>query len=312
MNINEESPSLNRGVYIVANDRVADNAIALLSSLRIHDPDLPVFMIPFDGEYHYVADVLKRYYQVELFPDLDFLEAFTEKIGEIFPRDFLKLPNKMRKLSAWFGPLQDFLYIDTDIILFRPVSEVLDFLRETDFLTCDFHHKGRGLNDVFSTKILDLGIFSDQELKDVFNSGFWGSRKGLISLDEMSSLLAECAKHREYFDFSSGTTDQPVMNYLVLKSMRRRLNLTRKVENEPGSWGGSSHFTERKNILFDGDRSLRYLHWAGTPMRVGGPYRKLWEYYRFRNCSLPLTTETDAPKLGFVQKIRRQIKNLVS
>lgn len=303
---------MSRGVYIVANDRVADNAIALLSSLRIHDPDLPVFMIPFDENHHYVADVLKQYYQVEIFPDLDFLEKFTQTIGKIFPRDFLKLPNKMRKLSVWFGPLQDFLYIDTDIILFRPVSEVLDFLKNADFLTCDFHHKGRGLNDVFSPTVLDLDLFSEKDLRDVFNSGFWGSSKGLITLEKMESLLSECAAHREYFDFSSGTTDQPLMNYLVLKSMPRRLNITRTVKDEPGSWGGSSHFTEKDHILFDAGRPLRYLHWAGTPMRPGGPYRELWKYYRFRNCPLPLTTEVATPKSSILQNMRRRIRKLMS
>jgi hypothetical protein len=303
---------MSRGVYIVANDRVADNAIALLSSLRLHDPDIPVFMIPFDENHQYIAGVLKEYYQVELFPDLDFLDEFTKTIGEIFPRDFLKLPNKMRKLSAWFGPLDEFLYIDTDIVLFRPISEALDFLKNADFLTCDFHHQGRGLNDVFSPTILELQLFSETELQDVFNSGFWGSRKGLLSLETMKSLLQDCASHREYFDFSNGTTDQPVMNYLVLKSMPRRLNITRAVDHEPGSWGGSSHFVEKEaHILFDGDRPLRYLHWAGTPMRPGGPYRELWEYYRFRNCPLPLQAAAPPPQMNFWQNLVHQVKQVV-
>lgn len=303
---------MSRGIYIVANDRVADNAIALLSSLRLHEPNIPVFMIPFDENHQYTADVLKKYYQVEIFPDLDFLDDFTKSIGEIFPRDFLKLPNKMRKLSAWFGPLDEFLYIDTDIILFRPISETLEFLKNIDFLTCDFHHKGRGLNDVFSPDILDINLFSESDLKDVFNSGFWGSRKGSITLERMKALLHECASHREYFDFSSGTTDQPVMNYLVLKSMDRRLNITRALENEPGSWGGSSHFVEKNHVLFDGDRPLRYLHWAGTPMGAGGPYRELWEYYRFRNCPLPLKTMDAAAKTGLWNNLIRKFNKLVN
>ena len=92
-----------RGVYIVANEKVGDNAIALLASLRHHDPDLPVFMIPFNDDYQLLFQKLRSLYQVQLFPDLEFLETFTQKISEIFPRDFLALPNKMRKLAAWFG-----------------------------------------------------------------------------------------------------------------------------------------------------------------------------------------------------------------
>jgi hypothetical protein len=275
-----------RGVYIVANDKVGENAIALMSSLRLHDPDIPVYLIPFNDDYHTVAERLSELYNVQLFPDLPFLNALTEKIGEIFPRDFLALPNKMRKLAAWFGPLDDFLYIDTDILFFTPVSDTLTYLDQADFIWCDYHFKG-GLEDVFSDVVVEQKLFSPAALEDVFNSGLWGSKKSALSLETLYALLSECAAHREYFDFSNGTTDQPIMNYLVLKAIPRRLNIVKArahlADSEPGSWGGTPHFERRGDALFDGDRPLRYLHWAGTPMRTGGPYRDLWEHYRYRN-----------------------------
>lgn len=271
-----------RGVYIVANDKVQENAIALMSSLRLYDPAVPVYLIPFNDEYHSVAQRLSDLYQVALFPDLTLLEALTKRIGEIFPRDFLALPNKMRKLAAWFGPLDEFLYIDTDILFFTPVSDTLTYLNRADFIWCDYHFK-RGLEDVFSDVVREQALFSTEALGDVFNSGLWGSRKSALSLEQLYQVLADCAAHREYFDFSSGTTDQPIMNYLVLKTIPRRLNIVKANAGEPGSWGGSPHFEQRGERLFDGDRPLRYLHWAGTPMRTGGPYRSLWEHYRYLN-----------------------------
>ena len=271
-----------RGVYIVANDKVKENAIALLSSLRLYDPNIPVYLIPFNDDYQAVAQQLAEMYQVQLFPDLDLLASLTQTIGEIFPRDFLALPNKMRKLAAWFGPLDEFLYIDTDILFFTPVSKTLSYLDQADFIWCDYHYK-RGLEDVFSVAVPEQGIFSPEILQDVFNSGLWGSRKNALSMEQLTDLLKDCAAHREYFDFSSGTTDQPIMNYLVLKAIPCRLNIARVNSDEPGSWGGSSHFEQRGQVLFDGDRPLRYLHWAGTPMRNGGPYRELWTHYRYRN-----------------------------
>lgn len=271
-----------RGVYIVANDKVSENAIALMSSLRLHDPDIPVFLIPFNDDHTQVARRLEDLYDIQLFPDLGFLSELTEKIGTIFPRDFLALPNKMRKLAAWFGPLDEFLYIDTDILFFTPVTDTLAYLDQADFIWCDYHYK-RGLEDVFSEVVPANNIFEDEALKDVFNSGLWGSRKSALSLEQLYKVLQDCAAHREYFDFSSGTTDQPIMNYLVLKTIPRRLNIVKANPGEPGSWGGSSHFERRGDILFDGERPLRYLHWAGTPMRTGGPYRELWTHYRYLN-----------------------------
>ncbi|MEM1253198.1 MAG: Npun_R2821/Npun_R2822 family protein [Cyanobacteria bacterium P01_H01_bin.21] len=272
---------LTRGVYIVANKKVGENAIALLTSLRSHDPDVPVYMIPFNNDYQSLFKKLNSRYQVQLFPDLEFLETFTQKISEIFPRDFLALPNKMRKLAAWFGPLDEFLYIDTDILFFEPVSNTLAYLDEADFICCDYHFKGRKLRDVFSPSVIERGIFPEDVVNSVFNSGLWGSKKGTITLEQMYQRLEECAQNRDYFDFSGGTTDQPVMNYLVLNTIDKRLNIVQVNPNEPGSWGGMKHFITREHALYDGETRLRYLHWAGTPMRAGGPYRELWEYYRY-------------------------------
>lgn len=298
-----------RGVYIVANNKVKENAIALLSSLRLYDPDIPVYLIPFNDDHQAVSQQLAEMYQVQLFPDLDLLASLTQTIGEIFPRDFLALPNKMRKLAAWFGPLDEFLYIDTDILFFTPVSKTLSYLDQADFIWCDYHYK-RGLEDVFSEVVLERGIFNPETLQDVFNSGLWGSRKSALSMKQLTDLLKDCAAHREYFDFSSGTTDQPIMNYLVLKAIPRRLNIAKANPHEPGSWGGSPHFEQRGPVLFDGDRPLRYLHWAGTPMRSGGPYRELWTHYRYRNdpegkaAAKPEPTESASLKT-----LKRQIKN---
>lgn len=283
---------MSRGIYIVANDRVYDQAIALLSSLRLHDPDIAVFMIPFDQNYEQVWSILKENFNVQLFPDLAFLEKLTQEIADIFPRDFLKLPNKMRKLAVWFGPLDEFVYVDTDILLFQSLQNSLDYLQEADFFACDFQQKGRGLAEVFTQTVVEQKLFTETQLQDVFNSGFWGGRKGAFSYDQMLEILQECAEHREYFDFSTGTTDQPILNFLVLRAIEQRLNITKVNPNEPGSWAGSSHFEEKKRLLYDGDRPLRYLHWAGTPMRPGGPYYELWHYYRFLQVKAPLLNLT--------------------
>lgn len=299
---------MSRGVYIVANNRVFDQAIALLSSLRLHDPDIPVVMIPFNSDYQEIGSVLQRDFNVQLFPDLEFIETLTQDIADTFSRDFLKLPNKMRKLAVWFGPLDQFIYIDTDILLFESITTTLDYLQQANFVCCDFHHKGRGLADVFAPSIRDLNVFTDAQLHDVFNSGFWGSHQNAFTYEALLSLLQECAAHREYFDFSSGTTDQPILNYLVLKGIEHRLNITKVNPQEPGSWGGSPHFQLRDHLLYDGERQLRYLHWAGTPMRPGGPYWDVWEYYRFRLGTEPLRNLQPQPpkKAAWWHRVQRK------
>jgi hypothetical protein len=308
---------MNRGIYIVANDKVLENAIALLNSIRDREPAIPVFLIPFNEQYTKVATILKQKHNVNLFPNLEFVEKFTQKVAEIFDRDFLNNPNKMRKFVQWFGPLDEFIYIDTDIIVFEKVSEVLDYLSQYEFVCCDYHYKKRKLADIFSNVVLEQKIFTESQLEDVFNSGFWASKKGIFTEAQLYELLQECARHREYFDFTYKTTDQPILNYIILKSTQKRLNLVKISDKEPGSWAGSRHFTEKEHILYDGENPLRYLHWAGMPMIPGGAYRELWEYYRYLGETKPSPVDLSSqPKNAwekiitqFQQKLKKILKN---
>ena len=60
---------MKRGIYITANDRVIDQAIALMNSIRLYDPDSPVILIPYDNNYQQIADLLSEKYGVILYPD---------------------------------------------------------------------------------------------------------------------------------------------------------------------------------------------------------------------------------------------------
>lgn len=288
---------VNRGIYIVANDKVIESAIALLNSIRLYNSQVPIFLIPFDNNYQQVAAALSSRHGVQLFPNLEFVEQFTREIGEIFDRNFLALPNKMRKLVAWFGPLDEFLYIDTDIIVFEDIAANLNKLSEVDFFCCDYHHLSEKLRNVFSPLVKEQNIFAESELQDVFNSGFWASRKGTITESKMSEILRECAQHREYFDFTQNVTDQPILNYIVLKLIKRRCNLVKASESEPGSWAGSPHFQEIDYVLYDKGKKLKYIHWAGIPIKFGSPYWQLWKHYRYLNEERP----------NLVQKIFRYL-----
>lgn len=291
-----------RGIYIVANDRVIDNAIALLNSIRLYDQEIEVYLIPFNDNYHQVAYTLGTLHNVKVFPDLQLIDKFTQRIGEIFPRDFLALPNKMRKLVAWFGPLDEFIYIDTDIVVFEKIADNLEKLAEVDFFCCDYHHANDKLRNIFSPVVKEQKIFTDAQLEDVFNSGFWGSKKGTITAQEMDEVLQECANHRQYFDFSQGVTDQPILNYLILKLIDKRDNLVKIPGGGAGSWANSPNFQQRDYVLYDQEKKLKYLHWAGIKMKIGSPYWELWQHYRYLHQG----------KLAVISKLTSRLFSLIN
>lgn len=275
---------MSRGIYITANDRVSEQAIALISSIRFYDKDTPIILIPYDDQYQEIAQLLLDYYGVKLYQNLQLIERLSQKLADIFGEDFFTNPNRFRKYACWFGELDEFLYVDTDVIVFEKIIDNLKYLTDYDFICCDYQHN-EGTRYIFTPTVREKGVFGDSELKDVFNSGFWASKKKLISEKYLYDIWAECAKHPEYFDFAQKVSDQPLLNYMILKHIKRRINLVRTPIPGAGNWAGSSRFQRQGNVLVDPlvDQPLKYLHWAGIRLEPECPYWDLWEYYRYLN-----------------------------
>ena len=280
---------MERGFYITANDKFTDYSIALLNSIRATDPDTPVMLIPYDDNYQEVAKILSDRFGVMVFEDLDFIARLSKNLQEIFGDDFFARPNQFRKQACWFGPFEKFLYIDTDIVVFRKLADIMDGLEECDFICCDYQHAG-GLTNVFSPTVLEQGVFSQADLQGMFNGGLWGSKKALMDEEDLYEVFRECASHPDYFDFSQKTSDQPIINYMVLKRFAKRRNYALWPERGPGSWAGSKHFRFEGDRLVDpknGNKPLDYLHWAGFKIGPGCPYWEVWEDYRYRGETKP-------------------------
>ena len=276
------------GIYITANDRVIEQAIALLNSIRLHDSDIPVVLIPYDDNYQAIAKILQERYGVQLYPDLQFIDRLSNQLHQIFGENFFARPNQFRKQACWFGVFDKFLYIDTDIVVFEKLSNSLNYLNDYDFICCDYQYAG-GIKNVFTSQVIEKNVFSSHEIQDIFNGGFWGSKKNLISEKILYDTFSECAAHPEYFDFSQKTSDQPIINYMVLKHIPRRFNIVRRPGGAPGNWAGSNHFQIQGNQLIDPNvnQPLQYLHWAGIRLEPGCPYWNIWKHYRYLNEPLP-------------------------
>lgn len=302
---------MSRGIYITANDKALEQSIALINSIRCYDPDTAIVMIPYDDRYQEVARILGEKYGVQIYEDLEFIERLSQKLQEIFGKQFFARPNQFRKQACWFGPFDEFLYIDTDIVVFEKIIDNLNYFDTYDFLCCDYQYAG-GLTNVFTPKIVEDNVFSEAELKDIFNGGFWASKKGLITEAKLYETFAECAAHPEYFDFSQKTSDQPIINYTILKRISRRFNIVRRPGKAPGNWGGTKKFQIYEgDKLFDPDlkQPLQYLHWAGIRIQPGCPYWEIWEHYRYLHEPKPERYPTKPARKTVWKRIVEKVKS---
>ena len=105
---------MSRGIYVLANDRVREHAIALLASLRAHDPEVPVVLIPYDDAHHEVTRVAAARFDVRVWEDDATLGWIDAELHRVFGAGFFRRPGNFRKQACWFGPFEDFLYLDAD------------------------------------------------------------------------------------------------------------------------------------------------------------------------------------------------------
>jgi hypothetical protein len=302
---------MKRGIYITANDKFTQEAIALLNSIRTYDPEIPVVLIPYDDHCDAIAQTLNERFGVTVYPDLEFIDRLSNRLYQIFGEGFFARPNQFRKQACWFGEFDQFLYIDTDIVVFEKIADNLNYLQDYDFICADYQHS-KGIQDVFAPTILESGAFSEQDVQDIFNCGFWGSKKNLISEADLYETFAECAAHPEYFDFSRKTSDQPIINYMILKRIQKRFNVVRRPGKAPGNWAGSDQFVREGDRLRDpsnGNQWLQYLHWAGFRIKPGCPYWEVWEHYRYLNEEKP---EVKIVKPSLFEWLKQQVKRAIA
>lgn len=301
---------MSRGIYITANDKVIEQAIALLNSVRLYDRETPITLIPYDENYQKIAALLAKDYGVKVYEDLAFIERLSQQLYDIFGKDFFARPNQFRKQACWFGEFDEFLYLDTDVVVFEKIIDNLDYFQDYDFLCCDYQHTA-GIKNVFTSKVIEENVFSETDLQDLFNGGFWASKKNFLSERDLYETFTECASHPEYFDFSQKTSDQPIINYMILKRIKRRFNLVRKPGKGPGSWAGSSHFQQQGDRLIDSNvnQPLQYLHWAGIRIQPGCPYWDTWKYYRYLNDPNPPEDSLLQNQASQWQQILKRVKS---
>jgi hypothetical protein len=82
-------------------------------------------MIPYDDHYQAIAKLLTENYGVKVYEDLQFIERLSNQLHGIFGKKFFARPNQFRKQACWFGAFDEFLYIDTDVVVFEKIIDNL-------------------------------------------------------------------------------------------------------------------------------------------------------------------------------------------
>jgi hypothetical protein len=269
---------MTRGVYCLANDGVLDWFVAFCESLREHASaeDLPLVVIPFDYRTRELSRLQARY-GFEMFADatLPRLDA----IGEHVRRNGEQAARAFRKFAAFWGPLDDFVFLDADIVVLEDPRRFLDAYveRKADVQLMFFDW------DIEMVYVGELRERMEAQGSRGFNTGGFASSRGRVTMAEIEQLAEQAAPLRECF---AVTAEQPFLNFCVDTLGWTTRSFQEELDDVAVPWAGLE-------IAWDGsegrvsDRSrpdfgkrLPFLHWAGSPLTPWMPHKRLFLHYR--------------------------------
>jgi hypothetical protein len=293
------------GIYTLANDIVYDQLVALLNSIEINaGREIPVCVIPYDNRLEKVRAEIATRNNVTLFEDNNAIarwENFStqawkshyraQKLWQIKGLSPVYRLAMHRKLCAFDGGFEKFIYFDADTLLMGSVDNVFQKLDTHDWVANDFQYKS-DIKYIFdaSSELLEQ-VFGQEKLKSgIFCAGWFAGNQGVFDDAKLKDILDKL-KAGEADVMALGGPDQSLFNYMVLRSDISYYNFCYDdLENTPGNhW--SSNFEVIDNILYDKERRLTYLHYMSVPSSkftslcrgedVDIPYKDIFLYYRY-------------------------------
>ncbi len=270
-----------RGIYCLANDKVLDWTIALCQSLRVHEPLLPLIIIPFDERLDRLSRFAERYrFTILRGPSLERLD----RIGALFYPDSPVDTHAFRKFAAFWGPFDQFVFLDSDIVALSALSEVMPACAGYDLVHLDFD----------MDRVYERGPFREEMVRvhgaRGINTGAFVARRGALTLDTIERLSTDALAVKDNF---VPLAEQPFMNYCLDKTGLRMAWLADIVPDVAGFvWAAQTPIRRAHGIyrLHAAKRPpsawprMPLLHWAGYRCDWRIPNRAIHLRYRLGAC----------------------------
>jgi hypothetical protein len=294
------------GICTLANDHVFDQVIALLNSIEaIMGPDFPVCIYPYDDQTDRLAAAIQNRPQVQIYSDpasIDYWDHQVQQLWDTHPTAKVRWAaltsdpyyrmGTHRRLCAFDGPFDRFVYMDADTLLLDDISPILAKLEQFDWVVYDFQHFDVSHVYVETSAQLAATFSSERIENEIFCSGFYAAKRGTFSQERLATLLGYLQAGEAEMLYCLAP-DQTVLNYWVMRSGLSVYNFARALSpaDRTGCCVTSDHFEARDQLLYDRGNRLLYLHYIGLSSRlfrqicagenIGFPYRDLFLHYRY-------------------------------
>jgi len=246
------------GIYTLANDATLDWFVAFCNSVRRHDPDLPLIVIPYDDRVERLTRLAGRY-GFEMLADSHL--GSLDEIGR--QMSSTGLSGMFRKLSVFWGPLTHFAYLDADLVMLSSISPAIEAIiqRRADLLVFD----------TSPTQVYRPSLRAQFPNSLSFNAGAFAGHRGLLTVQTAEELSRLAMPLRSEF---APTGDQPFLNYCA-DVERWSVRQASEVIGAGLVWAG-----------WPTERHSPFVHWAGFRLTPLMPQRRRYLEHRLAGAGL--------------------------
>ncbi|GAX34439.1 Npun_R2821/Npun_R2822 family protein [Nodularia sp. NIES-3585] len=297
------------GIYTLANDVVYDQLVALLNSIEVNvSQDIPICVIPYNDQLDQVKQEIKSRKNVTLFNNGESLQRWDDlanKVWAVHPaakqknisRNALYRSPLLRKLSAFDGEFEKFVFYDGDSLAMKPLEQVLEKLDNYDFIFDDWEHKKTRQNAALDVDIIEAtGLYKEEHIRPKLHcSSFFASKQGIFSPSEIEPMQQRLIEGDEIGWLPKWWDDAILFNYMTLICDRPLFNFTLSPngQDRTGNCANADPFVNINNILYnqEGLKPIYRLHYMGYSASdfarlsqgedVNIRYREEFLHYRF-------------------------------
>ena len=259
---------MNRGIYLVANQKSADECSNLVYSIRRCGCSLPIRVIPFGGD---PLSVSASWNDVKLLSMSDFPPeglAFVDELKRRIPNCPLGF---LRRFLCWFGEFDEFLYSDNDVIALMNWEELFLYLENYELVHADLEYTTKG---IFNLKQPDRfeELMGSGALEQAITAGHFLCRRMSRHTADLLAGVAWMEAHPEVPVWH----DQALLHVTLALAKWPVLNLCKPPHNWADPWAGHHENTfDVLRVIQVERRPMSHLHYAGMALNGARPIDEL-------------------------------------
>jgi hypothetical protein len=266
------SPQPRRGMSVVANDKIADWLLPFLESWKQTNSHIPLYLTPYDDNLKLTRKACEIY-------GVTMVEAVSPEIDRLAADLYPLFPGhrrRLRKLQSLALDLDEVIYIDVDIVLFRDFSPMFGLIKpgETEFIIAS-----PSFEYVYNKKKDEYPDLKDAML---FNDGYFVTSKDLINPKTFVDTMARDSKMFHRVRKRGMLFAQPVVNFTCHRNglkIRLMSDLIPNASHETFYKAEGVTFKDGKPLDFQG-REIYFCHWAGaTSLPSKDPFDAAWKEF---------------------------------